>query len=82
MWLQEEPQRSTSMWNSRLEAQGAGPLGGTSAVGDIKGYSVDNWRGLEGHPARGGGAVERDCRAPWLPSPARLSVCRCYFGEQ
>lgn len=69
MWLQEEPQRSTSMCNSRLEAQGAGPLGGTSAVGDIKGYSADNWRGLEGHPARGVVLWRGTAGPPGCPAP-------------
>lgn len=66
MWVQEEPQHSTNMWNSRPEGQGAGPLGGTSAVGDIKEFSVDNWRGAGGTPSTGVGTAEG------LPSPTPL----------
>lgn len=37
-------------------------------------FSTDNWQGAGGTPGTGGGTVERDCRAPWLPSPAPLSL--------
>lgn len=77
--MQEEPQHSINMWNSKLEGQGAGSLERTSAVGEDKGFSMDNQQGAGGTPSTGGGTAEGDCRAP--PAAQSRTIGGCYFGE-